>query len=312
MDLRKFISTTIREYLNEQEITNKINLNDKFVDSLKKELSNYNTSEELLRSGGISIETLDRLAHGFSVDDIKTLNPKNLKIKWVDDLENVKWEITQSGLTPKQWANKIDLTEPIDVSYWEDSKHKKGFYIEDGHHRYLAAKILNKQLNVNLEIKLNPIKVIAPTMGYDEFHRYIFYAIGNNKLNENKIKLTKDTITVFHGTQPKFVDDIKKNGLKDKTSTSYQQGWYMVSTDFNSALFHANPNEKKDIVYVFEFKIPIFENDRWKGYPYLWEGEQINDNSTWFALMKQIPSTFISKIHEVNYDEWINQKQKGF
>ncbi len=128
----------------------------------------------MLRSGGISSEMLHRLAYGFSENDVKTISPKLLKIKWRDDLENVKWEINKSGVSPKQWANKIDLSEPIDVAYWGDKNHKLGFYIEDGHHRYMAAKILNKPFNVNLKIKNNPIKTINQNMSYDEFHRYIF------------------------------------------------------------------------------------------------------------------------------------------
>lgn len=126
-------------------------------------------------------------------------------------------------------------------------------------------------------------------------------------LTENESKVLK----VFHGTNPKFVDSIKKDGLKNK-SMGYQQGWYMVSTDFESALFHANPDDNKELVYVFEFNIPITENNRWVGYPYLWKGSKRNDNSTWFALMKEIPSEFITKIHEISYDEWIDRKKKGF
>ena len=121
-----------------------------------------------------------------------------------------------------------------------------------------------------------------------------------------------DSLTVYHGTKGKFLNSIKKNGLEDKTSAPYQQGWYMVSTDFESALFHANPDEKKDLVYVFEFKVPITENNRWVGYPYLWLGQKMKDNSTWFALMRKLPRKFITKIHKVTYDEWINQKNKGF
>ena len=173
MKTEKIIASTISKFLNEN-VGNELNIVDEYVNDLKSELSKFKTDEELLRGGGISIETLDRLAHGFSEEDMKTINPNKLMIKWKDDLENVKYEIKQSGLTPKQWASKINLNEPIDVSYWGDDKYKKGFYIEDGHHRYVAAKILNKLLNVNLEIKVNPIKVIAPNMGYDEFHRYIF------------------------------------------------------------------------------------------------------------------------------------------
>lgn len=168
------------ELLNE-EIIRGLNIHSKYLDDLKKELSKFKTDEELLRSGGISIETLDRLALGFSSEDIKTINPNDLKVKWKDDLENVKYEIKKSGLTPKQWASKINLSEPIEVSYCGDNKHKIGFYIEDGHHRYMAAKILNKPLNVNLEIKVNTIAIIAPNLGYDDFHRYIFKIFKNNE-----------------------------------------------------------------------------------------------------------------------------------
>lgn len=180
MELRKIIKTIIREYLNEN-VNNELKIKYEYIDDLKSELSKFKTSEELLRNGGISIETLNRLAHGFSEEDIKTLIPNQLKIKWKDDLENVKWEINKSGLTPKQWASKINLSEPIDVSYWGDNKHKIGFYIEDGHHRYMAAKILNKPLNVNLEIKVNPITTINPNLRYEDFHRYIFKIFKNNE-----------------------------------------------------------------------------------------------------------------------------------
>lgn len=168
------------ELLNE-EIIRGLNIHSKYLDDLKKELAKFNSDEELLRGGGISIETLDRLAHGFSSEDIKTINPNDLKVKWKDDLENVKYEIKKSGLTPKQWASKINLSEPIEVSYWGDNKHKIGFYIEDGHHRYMAAKILNKPLNVNLEIKVNSISTINPNLGYDDFNRYIFKIFKNNE-----------------------------------------------------------------------------------------------------------------------------------
>ena len=134
----------------------------------------------------------------------------------------------------------------------------------------------------------------------------------NEYLNEEQE--VENYITVYHGTIPKFVDNIKNNGLEDRSGTPYQQGWYMVSTDFESALFHAIPSNdnNKEFVYVFEFKIPIIENDRWEGYPYLWTGMIRNDKSTWFALMRKIPKKFINKIHKISYADWINQKQKGF
>lgn len=152
---------------------------------LEKEILKYKSSEELLRSGGLPIEILDRLAFGFSSEDIKELMPGELKIKWKDDLENVKWEISKSGKSPILWAKEISLKNPIDVSF----KHGK-FWIEDGHHRYMAAKILKKPLKVNLEMKSNPIIALAPKLGYDEFHRCIFKQVmeKNQQSNLEEIK----------------------------------------------------------------------------------------------------------------------------
>ena len=180
MNLNKFISERVKSYLNESKQLNcvPIELNSEVISYIKK----FKSSEDLLRSGGLPTEILDRLAFGFSSDDIKTLNPKQLKIKWKDDLENVKFELNnlakKSGesllSTMKSWANNVDLTTPIDVSY-----EKNGFYIEDGHHRYFAAKLLGKSLNVNLEIKMNPIVKISPSLSYDDFHRCIFNQVQN-------------------------------------------------------------------------------------------------------------------------------------
>lgn len=182
MKKNDLISNTILEFLNENHILNctPINLTNELIDEVNK----YDSSESLLRSGGVSIESLDRAAYGFSSEDITSLMPNQLNVKWKDDLANVKYEIDlfrkkigdiSLAKAMKMWANNINLSEPIDVSY-ENNK----FYIEDGHHRYYAAKILNKPLNVNLEIKMNPIKKLAPKLSYDDFHRCLFNQIKNN------------------------------------------------------------------------------------------------------------------------------------
>lgn len=173
--MRFLIKKLLKENLySKQENCEDIPLNSKIIDYIKK----FNSDEELLRKGGLPIEMLDELAFGFSENDIKTINPENLKIRWKDDLENVKYEIQKSGLTPKKWAEKINLSEPIDVDFWEDKKNnfKIGFYVQDGHHRYMAAKILKKPLKVNLEIKVNPITKLS-NLGYDDFHRCLFKTI---------------------------------------------------------------------------------------------------------------------------------------
>jgi hypothetical protein len=130
-------------------------------------------------------------------------------------------------------------------------------------------------------------------------------------INEYYSETQTKFLTVYHGTKPKFVENIKENGIENRPEL-YTQGWYMVSTDFESALFHANSDSKKDIVYVFEFKIPVIDSNRWEGYPYLWKAEIRTDTSSWFGLMKQIPSTFISKLHKIDYDKWLKQKSEGF
>lgn len=153
-----------------------INLTQEVIDYVNK----FNTDEDLLRSGGLPTEMLDRLAFGFSDEDIKTINPDKLYVKWHDDMDNVKWEQQKSGLSKVAWAKTINLSEPIDVVY-----EKNKFYIDDGHHRSYAAKILKQPLNVNLVIKMNPITTITPKLGYDDFHRCLFKQIKNQKLNES-------------------------------------------------------------------------------------------------------------------------------
>lgn len=176
-----YIINTFNDFIFEKN--NFLNIHYQYIDNLKKELSKFKTDEELLRSGGISNTTLDRLAFGFSEYDIKQLMPEKLRIRWKNDLYNVRYEIQQSGLSDIQWAKNINLTEPIDVDYWEDEKleYKKGFYVQDGHHRYTAAKILNKPLNINLTIKINPIKEISD-LDYDDFHRYVFKLYEKGKI----------------------------------------------------------------------------------------------------------------------------------
>lgn len=125
-----------------------------------------------------------------------------------------------------------------------------------------------------------------------------------------------DHITLYHGTNPKYIEDIKENGIADISNSYHDPLWYMLSTDFESALFHATPLESGDNVYVVEVKVPIIENELWTGYPYLWKGyERSSSNSntsTWYALREKIPNSMIAKIHEVDYNTWFSQKNKGY
>ena len=147
----------------------------RITSEIASEVSKFNSDEELLRSGGISTDALDRAAFGFAASDIKTLMPNQLKIKWKIDWENVKYEQLTSGLSKLQYAKKINLTEPIDVVYEKDN-----FYVDDGHHRLFAAKVLKSPLNVNLEIRQNPILKLGSN-DYDQYHRCVFKIVKNKK-----------------------------------------------------------------------------------------------------------------------------------
>lgn len=104
----------------------------------------------------MGIDEADRAAFGFAADDVKSLPADKLNIKWKDDFDNVKAEQKASGLSPKAWASRIDLSEPIDVVF-EDGKFK----VDDGYHRYYAARILGKPLNVEVTIKDKPHRAIV-------------------------------------------------------------------------------------------------------------------------------------------------------
>lgn len=117
-----------------------------------------------------------------------------------------------------------------------------------------------------------------------------------------------ETITLYHGTNYKHINDIQQNGLVN--NMGYDANWFMFSTDFESALFHATPKENES-AYVFEFEIP-YNGKHWKGRPYLWKEYKRTDISSWFAPMKQIPNEFIKNLHETPYDEWVEQKRKKY
>ena len=122
-------------------------------------------------------------------------------------------------------------------------------------------------------------------------------------LNENGSK-----ITVFHGTLQKFLEKMKYTGLISKHYDDAQ--WFTVSTDFESALFHATPNEGES-AYVVEFKVPL-TNQKWEGYPYFWPPYVRSNGEKWFALKQPLNPNFIADVHEVDYEQYLEQKNKGF
>lgn len=118
-------------------------------------------------------------------------------------------------------------------------------------------------------------------------------------------------ITVYHGTMLNKVDSIKAKGLQANPNLGYNSaGWYMVSTDIASALFHANTEEGQDAPVV-EFKVPC-TNKHWEGYPYFWPPADMSSGSKWFALKQVLPAKFIKKVHYFSYEKFLQQKDDKF
>ena len=205
--------------LNENDVVDEI----KITPEIEEYVSDFNTDEELLKSGGIPIDMLDRAAHGID-SSLKQIPPRLLNIKWKDDLENVIYEVQKSGLSEKEWAKKINLSEPIDVSY-----DGKKFYIEDGHHRYYAAKILNKPLNINLEIKANPIVKLS-NLGYDDFHRKIWNQVNDKSEDVENLNEVGESRAEFLSWKRKNVTlrGVKELGKDNEVWGSFGKGLYTV------------------------------------------------------------------------------------
>lgn len=102
----------------------------------------------------------DKVAFGFSVDDIIEVTPNELKVKYKTDYENAKYKIDNESKFGKHFKDEYNKLPPIEVSY------KNGeFFIEDGHHRYYYAK-KNKIGRVKIkiiDIKDNPIIALGYT-----------------------------------------------------------------------------------------------------------------------------------------------------
>ena len=228
------------------------------IEVLKKEAEKYKSGEELLRSGGFSIEALDRAAFGFANEDIKELDPKDLNIQWTGDYENVKSEVENSGLSDKEWSKKISLDTPIEVVY-KDGK----FYIDDGHHRYFAAKTLGKKLKVNLRIEEKPIPKIVgkKNYDYDEFHRSFFASALVSLLDVvDEDTLNNEREEIYHLVDPEEeeryvykVQKISAKNAKRKFKTMKKD-----MTVFESFINYATENQKE----IVKDKMKNFDANR--------------------------------------------------
>lgn len=99
-------------------------------------------------------EQLDRMAFGHARGDIVTLDPKEINIKYKDDLVNPEDKFAKGGMA---WARSVDLSEPVKVHIGEGGK----FHLEDGHHRWFAAQKTGRPLTAEIDdVKANAINEI--------------------------------------------------------------------------------------------------------------------------------------------------------
>lgn len=106
---------------------------------------------------GMEIDELDQLAFGYQDDQIVELDPDQINIQYTD-LENPEALYAKYGM---KWVRSVDFSEPVDVSIKEDGK----LYLEDGHHRYFAAKKLGRKLMCKIQIKGSPVRYILKQQG---------------------------------------------------------------------------------------------------------------------------------------------------
>jgi len=129
---------------------------------------------------------------------------------------------------------------------------------------------------------------------------------------DNHLTEKKDYLILYHATIKKNIPSIKKQGLIDQSS-NYSAGWFMLSDEPNSAIFHS-PYAPEENLYpvVITFKIPVIEvKRRWDGFPYVWPPHQ-GKGYKWYALMKPLPPEFITNVRDISEKEWFKIKNKGF
>jgi hypothetical protein len=311
------ISTLIREVIEEslvEEGRHKIDYKP-LIDYAKK----FNSSEDLLRSGGFPIDLLDRVAFGFSADDIKTLHPKDLTVIWDDDADNVEYEIfyweSKAGKTRKQWAKEVDLSEPIEVSF-----DGKNFNIEDGHHRYIAAKELNKKLNVDLTIKARPLEaILGRNYDYDKFHRDIFNMIEESIIEEGKLA----------PAQAKRADDIVDDIIKGlrkggKGKVAWSRTNYIRSIGETLQHYQINVDEFTDFKYdevkgMTLYIVPNYKSSTTGHYYgkfneiYLYYWGSINRQIDIIDAIKKMKSTLIHELtHAIIYKKAKGKNLRGY
>jgi len=200
--------------------------------------------------------------------------------------------------------NNIILNEKAIKS--TNTQYLRAFYVNNG----IDYEVVDNPFGWGEKmLVLYNMKKIVNTIQIKPGDKISDYNMFDKKEEINEGEINKK-IKVYHGTSLKKANSIKQHGLTSVAMGYDNAGWYMVSTDFASALFHATAMETGDEVVVFEFIVPV-ENRRWEGDPYFWPPYERNDNSKWFALKQPLSANLISNVNYVSYEDFIAQKNKG-
>lgn len=109
------------------------------------------TREELERW---DVDDLDRLAFGVACGDRLTVDPDRLRLLYPDDLANPQALFDAQGMA---WAWSVSTKELVSLSVDDLGR----LCLEDGHHRWLAAKKTGRTLSAEITaVKGRPIERI--------------------------------------------------------------------------------------------------------------------------------------------------------
>lgn len=101
----------------------------------------------------MDIDDLDMMAFGHYDGEEVMIDPNDIKIKWHDDLGNPEHKFAKGGM---DWVHSVDFSGPVELSVNNNGEIE----LEDGHHRWFAAKKLGRKLKGVIEIKGKPIERI--------------------------------------------------------------------------------------------------------------------------------------------------------
>lgn len=109
----------------------------------------------------MDVDDLDMMAFGHYGGEEVIIDPNDIKIKWHDDLGNPEHKFTIGGM---DWVHSVDFSEPVELSVNNNGEIE----LEDGHHRWFAAKKLGRKLKGVIEIKGKPIERILARQSHGQ------------------------------------------------------------------------------------------------------------------------------------------------